>query len=65
MRLFYLVQLKKKHVAALSSNSPQDVLDWQYLGQIYQDQVSLAASDWISSGYKNEAYQLSDIAQQK
>ncbi len=60
-----LDELNKKHVAALSSNSPQDVLDWQYLGQIYQDQVSLAASDWISSGYKNEAYQLSDIAQQK
>ena len=60
-----LDELNKKHVAALTSSDPKDVLDWQYLGQIYQDEVSLASSNWISSGYKNETYQLAEKAQQK
>lgn len=57
--------LNEKHVAALTSASPQDVLNWQFLGQIYQDQVSSAGSDWISAGYKNETYQLAAKAELK
>jgi hypothetical protein len=57
--------LNEKHLAALTSTNPQDILYWQFLGQNYQAQVSSADSNWITNGYKNEIYQLAAKAELK
>ena len=60
-----LGEFNEKRLAAISSQNPQAVLEWQFMGQIYQEEVNLAASEWISKGYKNETFQLAELAQTK
>ncbi|MDI9635241.1 hypothetical protein QM565_05480 [Geitlerinema splendidum] len=53
-----------KRLAAMASETPEDVRDWRYNASLYRMSVQNAMDAWVSEGYKNEYEQITSAIDQ-